>query len=412
MHSIWYRPLRSAAALTFASIALAGSAFGIGFRIADQDAFGTARGQAFAATADNPSAIYYNPAGITQLEGLQSRLGVYGIRLETEVTLRNGTSFETDNDLQFVPQFYSTWKPKNWPVAFGLGTAPYGLGNKYPDDTPIRTVAKEGDIVYMTANPVVAVQLTRSLSIAAGPTINFATVALERGILARGDRFRFEGEGATAGFNAGILWQPHPKHSFGVKYHSPTRIKFDGDAEVKTDEFEVETPLGTTTIPGTDNREESSGSVSFPQFVVFGYSFRPTPDWNFEINVDWTDWDQLDTVTLRNKETGPVDVPFNYRASFMFDFGVTKSFQSGYRVSAGYMFSENSVPEEHFNPTVPDSDRHVVSFGVGRVTDRISWDITYQLAYSEDRRIEVGSIYDGDYQTISHALSISLGYHF
>jgi long-chain fatty acid transport protein len=44
-------------------------AFADGFRLPDQDAFATARGEAFAATADNASAIYYNPAGITQLEG-------------------------------------------------------------------------------------------------------------------------------------------------------------------------------------------------------------------------------------------------------------------------------------------------------------------------------------------------------
>ena len=40
-----------------------------GFRLPDQDAFATARAEAFVATADNPSAIYYNPAGISQLEG-------------------------------------------------------------------------------------------------------------------------------------------------------------------------------------------------------------------------------------------------------------------------------------------------------------------------------------------------------
>ena len=39
----------------------------LGTRIADQDPTATSRGNAFAATADNPSAIYYNPAGITQL---------------------------------------------------------------------------------------------------------------------------------------------------------------------------------------------------------------------------------------------------------------------------------------------------------------------------------------------------------
>ena len=42
-----------------------------GFGLPDQDAFATARGEAFVATADNPSAIYYNPAGITQLAGQQ-----------------------------------------------------------------------------------------------------------------------------------------------------------------------------------------------------------------------------------------------------------------------------------------------------------------------------------------------------
>src|SRR5271169_4226527 len=53
-----------------------------GFRLADQDAFATARGEAFVATADNPSAIYYNPAGITQLQGGNLRSGIYGIYLD------------------------------------------------------------------------------------------------------------------------------------------------------------------------------------------------------------------------------------------------------------------------------------------------------------------------------------------
>src|SRR5947207_3345244 len=43
----------------------------VGFRMPNQDPEGIARGNAFVATADNPSAIYYNPAGITQLEGDQ-----------------------------------------------------------------------------------------------------------------------------------------------------------------------------------------------------------------------------------------------------------------------------------------------------------------------------------------------------
>src|SRR6266404_920334 len=50
-------------------------AFGLGSRIPNQDPDGIARGNAFVATADNPSAIYYNPAGITQLDGQQIHVG-------------------------------------------------------------------------------------------------------------------------------------------------------------------------------------------------------------------------------------------------------------------------------------------------------------------------------------------------
>jgi len=57
-----------------------------GFRLADQDAFATARGEAFVATADNPSAIYYNPAGITQLEDNNLRSGIYGIYYDPSYT--------------------------------------------------------------------------------------------------------------------------------------------------------------------------------------------------------------------------------------------------------------------------------------------------------------------------------------
>src|SRR5215208_5228482 len=50
--------------------------YALGIRLFDHDAFATARGDAFVATADNPSAIYYTPAGIPQLQGHNSRAAV------------------------------------------------------------------------------------------------------------------------------------------------------------------------------------------------------------------------------------------------------------------------------------------------------------------------------------------------
>src|SRR5258708_26419815 len=82
-----------------------------GFRLPSQDAFATARGEAFAATADNPSAIYYNPAGITQLDGSNLRAGIYGLYLDPTFTPpppANTNTFHIDKKLPAAPQFFFT----------------------------------------------------------------------------------------------------------------------------------------------------------------------------------------------------------------------------------------------------------------------------------------------------------------
>src|SRR3954452_9713138 len=75
--------------------ALSSSVYAVGFRVPEQGTAAAARGNAFAATADDPSAIYYNPAGITQNDGLRNLLGVYAISLRSRVTLTNHDRYTT-----------------------------------------------------------------------------------------------------------------------------------------------------------------------------------------------------------------------------------------------------------------------------------------------------------------------------
>ncbi|MEO6787452.1 MAG: outer membrane protein transport protein, partial [Chthoniobacteraceae bacterium] len=405
--------------------------FALGIRIADQDARATARGNAFTATADNPSAIYYNPAGISQLYspglnspaftpslgsgkgtvpaqeestgdggGLRLRMGVYAITLGNEVNLSGGRgSLDISHRWQVAGSFYATWKKEGSPLTFGLGMySPYGFGVWYSEASPLRQLAISGSIAYTTLNPVVSWQVSDTLSIAVGPTINYAKVGLKRGIVTVGDGFEFEGTGWAVGANAGIMWRPSPKHSFGLMYRSETQVNFDGHSN--------------TFIPTViSSREAATANITFPQNVVLGYSYRPTPKWNFEVDVDWTDWDRLNTVTL-NKSSGNVSLPFNWQSSFFYEFGATYQFDSGFTASAGYIYSENSVPNNSFNPLVPDSNRHIVSVGVGKQYKNWSFDLAYQYAFGPTRTVTQGSAADGTYKFNSNAISISAGYRF
>src|ERR1035441_2381078 len=112
-----------------------------GFRLPDQDAFATSRGEAFVATADNPSAIFYNPAGISQLEGNNLRAGIYAIYLDPSYkSPANGQTYDNQLKYHAIPQFFYTYGRTNWPVSFGLGSySPFGLGVRSEE----RRVGKE-----------------------------------------------------------------------------------------------------------------------------------------------------------------------------------------------------------------------------------------------------------------------------
>ena len=76
------------------------AALALGFRIPNQDAAATARGNAFTATADNPSAIYYNPAGITQLPGQNMQFGLHVISVNSSYDGPGGIHAESESEIQ------------------------------------------------------------------------------------------------------------------------------------------------------------------------------------------------------------------------------------------------------------------------------------------------------------------------
>ena len=376
----------------------------LGTRIADQDPTATSRGNAFAATADNPSAIYYNPAGITQLEGQQFSFCIYAISLNSNFKSPSGAKFDTKDEILGVPQLYYTITPKDIPLSFGVGVySPFGLGLEWPDNTPFRALAKEGRITYITLNPVVAWKVSPTLSIAAGPTINYSEATLTRGLAAPGDVYKFKGDDTSIGFNVGLLWQPTEQHSIGINYRSATTLNYSGD-------------VSYTYYPG---KASGQAAFDFPQNIVVGYSYRPTTNWNFEVNIDWTDWESLNTVTLNTIPAlgGAVPLPFNWRSSFFYEFGVTRKFENGWSISGGYIFSENSVPEATFSPAVPDSNRHIFSVGGGRQYEKWRWYAAYQLALGPERDINnpagsYNAAANGSYKFVSHALTFNVGYRF
>lgn len=376
-------------ALTLAS---AESSRAVGFMLPNQDPEAIGRGDAFTATADDPAAIYYNPAGITQLPGIEASLGLYAISAHTSYSSPSGSA-HTDSNFQYVPQIYAVDTFTNVPISVGLGVyAPYGLGVNWGDNTPFNTVAEKGKMVYLTANPIIAWKICKMLSVAAGPTINYSEATLQN------SEIDFRGNDLAPGYTFGILFQPHPMVSIGLDYRSETSLNYSG----KLTDFAGDAVYTTA-------------KINFPRTALGGISFRPTPDWNMEFDLNWTQWSKIGTLTFQNSPFGiPLPVTLNYRDSFVYDFGVTRQLGKGYYASVGYIFSQLSNPNANYNPVDPDANLHLGNFGFGHRGEHIDWAIAYQFAFNGGRTVtgDANAPADGTYKTFNNAVNASITVKF
>ena len=252
-----------AACLVLASTVPAGAT---GYFINQQSVSGL--GRAFAgsvAAADDPSTVFYNPAGLTRLfEGDQDGFGFIGSSGANLIIPRsklnnNGSTAATPatggiavpypgadgknpGDPAVIPNFYAAQRLFQQRVAVGIGvTSPFGLSGKYDKDWFGRYNSIESKLTTVDIGPVIAVRINEYLSIGGGPDIQYEDSTLSSAIpnpLAPGGvsaatdgLFKAKGDDWSVGYNAGALLElPGTGLRLGVHYRSQMDHTIQGTA--------------------------------------------------------------------------------------------------------------------------------------------------------------------------------------
>lgn len=373
--------------------------YAAGFRLPNQDAYATARGSAFVATADNASAVYYNPAGMGQLDQEEVRLGSYLINFGIEADI-SGAEYNNNKKWQAAPQFFYANPGERF--SWGVGVyAPFGLGNEWPSTTPFRTITEKAKIDYVTFSPVGSYQVSEALSLGFGLTYNYTRINIRQGIgLAPGDRINVSARDTGIGYIASMLWQPSAKHSFGGTYRSSVSHEYEG----------------TTNVSLAPGELSTSFDLDMPDYLLVGYSYRPDPRTNLEVNIEWGGWGKIGTPILTGTALGDVPYPFEWENGLIYEFGASRSY-GDYIYSVGYDYNQAVQTEEFYNPAVSDTDSHWLNLGIASEGERYQWAVSYQYGISE-REIDgsvtnlVGESANGVYRLNAHTFQFSLGTRF
>ena len=230
-----------------------------GFRNPFQSSAATAQGAAFIAQADDPSAIHYNPAAMTQLNGLQHSFGLALVSPNT--TFRNSMGMKVKNrvsggtvGLPPPGQVFFTFNLQDFDIgwfrnfALGVGLESlFGFANEYPSNGPFAGVVTRAQLPVLDIKPSIAYKVNQYLSVGLGADIyTFASFIgeghSERQSIAlgnipgstAGEQLEVNGSGTTAGLNASLLITPFrnqegkPLFNLGFIWRSQAVLPLNG----------------------------------------------------------------------------------------------------------------------------------------------------------------------------------------
>lgn len=389
-----------------------------GFQINEHGARAMSMGGAFTAVANDPSAIFFNPAGLAQLKGTHLMLGATFI---TPSSSFRGpapavTEYKMVKQVFYPINLYGSYQlSKNVVVGLGVNN-PYGLGTKWDDNWVARFVTTESDLKTFFITPTVSYKISDDISVGWGLDYVYSQVTLKR----KADLAPFAGEadvklsgsGTGVGYRFGLLAKLTNELSVGFSFRSDVKISFEGTAETKGPQ------QLQANLPNGDVKTE----LTTPQNLTLGVAYKVRPDLLVSADFQWVAWSSYRNLNVDFVDPKWPDLssPRNYFDTYIVRLGGEYNLLSNVDLRGGIFFDKNPVRDPYLDPTLPDADRIGFNFGFGyKVNENIKVDVAYMFLRFAERTITSSMIYyagntplNGTYNSSSHLFGFNVSYNF
>lgn len=406
--------------------------FAAGFQVPEQGVASMGMGMAFIGKADDPSAIYHNPAGLSQLKGTHIYGDVAGITAAASYTRQDFDKQDNKDDLIPVPMFALSTdfggRLENIIVGFGVHT-PFGLRNEYDAAGPQRYITTDISLTTIYIGPSVGWQVTPMISIGGGVQYVYALAEIGQrinygGLLnpALNENATYDGilavekvtDNGFAG-NVGILITPAEQLQLGLTWRSGLKLDAKGDVKLTIPSVVTQLSGGAMQSLSIDGKS----TVSLPQSVGAGIAYQPMENLTLIGDFNWINWSVYenldfdfdpDVVYLPDTEN-----PRDWEDTIAIRLGAEYLIDGQYALRAGYLFDQSPIPDNTLGPELPGGDRNGITLGCGYRWNNLSIDLAYAHLFIEDRSV-TSSIRNpqplGEYVSSANIFGISLGYAF
>src|SRR6266568_1516139 len=446
-----------------------------GFGIYEQGTCSMGRGgTGVAAPCADGSAIFFNPAGLAGVKGTRATVGVTLLDVQgafTDDIFQQKTSL--DDPLIPIPQVYVAYgvTPQ---LGVGVGLfAPYGLETKWPLAFDGRFAGYDNILRSVYVQPTVAYQVTPWLALGGGLDIVFGSVELNQRLdlseqvippipgvpipagtsfgqfgIAPGTDFadaHLEATKTTVTAHWGGIIKINDKLSVGGRYLMQAKLDYSGTAQFTQVPTNLIIPADivisgdTIAKAGTPVDALLSGlgvfntilvsqpvttSITNPEQVVFGLSYKVHPDWTLSGDYQFTRWGKRFSV-LNIDFANPLlnrVLYERYQNTNGFRFGAEWVKDAKWTFRGGYLYHEGAAPPETVTPLLPEGDRNEFTAGTTvKLSRGLTADLAYQYIRQNDRRGRTREpilgpattgMNNGLYTFHAHLFGMSLSYAF
>jgi long-chain fatty acid transport protein len=376
-------------------------------------------GGAFVARASDPSAIYYNPAGLAFQNGINVMGGATLIFPSTTFKPTNEPGFDVSQKVQvfYPPNLYGTYALNDqWVVGLGV-FSPYGLGSEWDRGWLGNESAIKTSIQTFYFNPSISYKINNDLSLGIGISYVYATVFMSTNPSGGGSASRMELDGSGKGFNvnAGIMWKPIEKLSVGASYRMKTDIEFSGDVKI--------TGMGADSVlyPG------GTGKATFPMpgNLTVGAAYEVIPGLTVEGDIQYVQWPayyqlkvDITPVVAGGQGTKQPSIK-NWDYGYIGRIGAEYRANQDLTIRGGFVYDVTPQPIAVMEPMLPDADRMEISFGTGyKINEKVSVDFAYMLVLFADRTstyrapVALHPDMSGTYSSTAHLFGFDVSYTF
>lgn len=368
-----------------------------GFYIQEQSVSGL--GSAFSGSVtniDDASTVYFNPAGMTKLEGMAINAGV-------NVLIPKASLSDTGSTLPFgggaaggddggnpyspspVPNLYFV-APINNHLWAGIGvSAPFGLASDYGDTWFGRFDSTKTELTTINIQPSVAYKATNWLSIGGGIDIQYADAELQsiaNPNPAVGEGIStLKGDDWTLGYNIGVTIKPAEPTTIGLHYRSAISHKLDGKISF----------AAKGANKASDFEEGGSANLDLPDIMTLGVSHDITPKTTLMGQVTKFGWNNFQDIQPDRDSGTPSDaIVQDYSNTWAFAIGAEHSYNDRWTFRAGYQFDQTPTTNEYRTSRTPDGDRNWFSGGTTyKFNDKIDIDFAATYIHVDSGNINV-----------------------